>query len=177
MMWIRSHARLGALAAVLALGLILPAKMAPAHAGERGAQPVADGPGTSLGALELSAAWARPRLGKVPNSAAYMTIRNTGDSADRLVRAESTVAERTELHEHRMDEGVMRMRPIEGGIALPAGQSVALKPGGFHIMLLGLTGDLAAGDTFNLTLTFQTAGTITIPVSVRPLREGGHQMR
>lgn len=102
------------------------------------------------------------------NSAVYMKINNDG-AADKLVQATSTVAASTELHTVEMKDGVMQMRPVEGGIDVPARGAVELKPGGLHVMLIGLHQDLKPGDTFNLKLTFEKAGVMEIPVPVRAL--------
>lgn len=101
------------------------------------------------------------------NSAAYMIIRNTGSEPDKLIAASSDVAKTIELHTVIEEGGVMRMRPVEGGIDIPANGQVELKPGGFHVMLIGLTRDLNAGDSVQLTLTFEKAGQIPVTVQVR----------
>ncbi len=102
------------------------------------------------------------------NSAVYMKINNAG-AADKLVQAASAVATSTELHTVEMKDGVMQMRQVEGGIDVPANGAVELKPGGFHVMLIGLHQDLKPGDTFNLKLTFEKAGVQDIPVQVRAM--------
>lgn len=100
-------------------------------------------------------------------SAAYMTLVNSGGTPDRLVAASTDVAELIELHESKMVDNVMQMAPVPGGIAVPANGQVELKPGGLHVMLIGLKRDLAAGETVRLTLSFERAGTITVDVPVR----------
>lgn len=112
--------------------------------------------------LVIDHPWVRPSLGRVPNSAAYMTIKNTGAQDDRLVAASTDAAQVVELHTHINDNGIMRMREVEGGIALPAGETVAFKPGGLHIMLIGLTQRLEKGGLLPMTLTFEKAGKIEI---------------
>jgi len=101
------------------------------------------------------------------NSAAYMIIRNTGNEPDKLIAASSDVAKTIELHTVIEEGGVMRMRQVEGGIDIPANGQVELKPGGFHVMLIGLTRDLNAGDSVQLTLTFEKAGQIPVTAQVR----------
>jgi copper(I)-binding protein len=100
------------------------------------------------------------------NGAAYMTIRNTGATPDRLIKAESDVAKTVELHTVIQDNGVMQMRPVEA-IDVPANGEATLKPGGFHVMLIGLTRDLKPGDTVNLKLQFAQAGTLDVRAEVR----------
>ncbi|MEM8530581.1 MAG: copper chaperone PCu(A)C [Chloroflexota bacterium] len=103
------------------------------------------------------------------NGAAYMIINNSGEEVDRLVSASSDVAETIELHTvEEGDGGVMAMRQVEN-IEVPAGGETTLEPGGFHVMLIGLTQDLTAGDTFNVTLEFETAGTMDVEVEVREM--------
>lgn len=101
-----------------------------------------------------------------PNGAAYMTL--TGDgAADRLVGAETTIAERVELHESSMREGAMSMRQVDG-VDIPAGGDAVLEPGGFHLMLVGVDRDLAVGDTVDITLTFERTGDQTVSADVVP---------
>lgn len=146
-----------ALAAItLCLGLGLSLVAAPSAA-----EPV------QQGTLTIEEPWARASIADAPNSAAYMRIKNTGESPDRLLAAASPVATRVEVHEHIHDDGVMRMREVEGGIALPAGEVTELKPGGYHVMLIGLKERLEAGDRVPLTLTFQTAGSVAVSAEVR----------
>jgi periplasmic copper chaperone A len=113
--------------------------------------------------LEVSNAWARATPGKAETGAAYLTIQSP--TADRLLSASSPVAKKTELHTMSMEGMVMKMRPL-AGIDIPAGQPVALKPGGQHIMLEGLGAPLREGQSFPLTLTFEKAGTRTVTVAI-----------
>jgi len=92
-----------------------------------------------------------------PNSAVFMVIENTGPTPVAVVAAESPAAATVELHTHRMADGMMQMRRIER-IELPAGESVALAPGGLHVMLIGLTETLAPGMEVPLTLVFDDGG-------------------
>jgi len=112
--------------------------------------------------------WARPNTGGAPNSGAYMLLVNPGETDDTLIGVASDVAQAVELHEMTMGAGdVMQMRPVEDGIVVPAMGAAQLQPGGYHVMLIGLTRDLAVGDTFDVTLTFEQAGEITVTVTVR----------
>ena len=125
-----------------------------------------------IGALEISDVWARPSAG--PTGAAYMKIENEGAAGDRLVAVETPRASKTELHTTVMDGDVMRMRQLEDGIAIPADGEVALRPGGMHVMLMGLTAPLKVGERFPLTLMFEKAGRTTLEVEVKPMAGGGH---
>jgi copper(I)-binding protein len=115
------------------------------------------------GQLEVSNAWARATPGKAENGAAYVTIQSP--TADRLVSASSPAAKKAELHTMTMAGTFMQMRPL-AALDIPAGQPVTLKPGGEHIMLLGLTQPLRAGQSFPLTLNFEKARARTVTVAV-----------
>lgn len=116
------------------------------------------------GTLRFEKAWMRPALG--PNSAAYMDIVNTGTADDRLLSARLEGAGTVELHDMIMDGTVMRMRPIEGGLIIPAGGTVSLSPGGKHLMLLGLTRPYADADAAEIVLAFEHAGELRVPLRV-----------
>lgn len=118
------------------------------------------------GALTVDHPWARATAPGAPNGAVYFTLENEGAEADRLLGASGEVAERIELHEHIHEGGVMKMREVAGGIALPAKSEVAFAPGGLHMMLLGLKQPLAAGSTFPLRLRFERAGEVDVQVEV-----------
>jgi periplasmic copper chaperone A len=121
--------------------------------------------------------WARASLTEKGNSAAYFVLTNKG-GADRLIGAKSGVAKLTEVHEHVMKNNVMEMRKVEGGVAVPAGGTVKFEPAGLHVMLIGLTAKLEAGQSFPLTLTFEKAGDVKVDVKVEPpsnaASSGGH---
>ena len=101
------------------------------------------------------------------NSAVYMVLANGGAAADRLVAAQADVSNAIEIHETKMEGDVMRMAQVEGGIEVPAGGQVELRPGGLHVMLIGLTRDLNVGDKFPLTLEFASGATLTVEAEVR----------
>lgn len=124
----------------------------------------------TIGSLTIQAPWARAVPPVAKASAAFMRIENTGP-ADILIAASTAAAVRTELHQHINDNGIMRMRKIEGGIPLPTG-ATDLAPGARHLMLMGLTRTLPGGDSFELTLEFAHAGAITVPVTVKSITAG-----
>ena len=103
----------------------------------------------------------------MPSSAAYVSIANHSGAADRLIAAKTVVARRVEIHSMEMDNGVMRMRAVDGGLLIAAGESVHLAPGGLHIMLMGLTMQLAADSQHEITLVFEKAGEITVTATVK----------
>jgi copper(I)-binding protein len=115
------------------------------------------------GQLDVSNAWARATPGKAENGVAYVTIQSP--TADRLLSVSSPVAKKAELHTMEMAGMVMKMRPL-AGLDIPAGQPVTLKPGGDHVMLMGLNGPLHEGQSFPLTLNFEKAGARTVTVAV-----------
>ena len=93
----------------------------------------------------------RATIGSMPSSAAYLSITNHGGAADRLLAVESSLARKTELHTMDVTNGVMKMRQIDGGIAIPAGKTIQLAPGGFHVMLIGLKVPLNADKNYQVT--------------------------
>jgi len=113
--------------------------------------------------------WARASAGRAYNGAAYFTILNRGTRADRLIGSNTLIAKKAELHEHRMADGIMRMREVKGGLAISAGGKLSFAPRGYHVMLAGLAKPLKAGEGFMLTLVFERAGRITIHVVVHPI--------
>lgn len=117
--------------------------------------------------LLIESAWARPNPAVVPNSAAYLKMTNTGTVADRLLEVSGDVAARVELHETRLESGMMTMRPMTEGIAIAPGATLVLAPHGLHVMLIGLRAPLEVGQTFPLTLRFEQAGEVTVTVTVR----------
>jgi copper(I)-binding protein len=92
----------------------------------------------------------------------YMTIVNAGSAADRLVGVRSDVAQTEEMHRTVMEGEVVKMQPVVGGVEVPASGRVEFKPGGYHIMLIGLKRDLRVGDRFNVELLFEKSGTIRV---------------
>jgi copper(I)-binding protein len=111
-----------------------------------------------------------------PNSAVFMALTNTGDAQRALVAAESDAAATVELHTHTMTDGMMQMRRIER-IDLPAGERVTLKPGGLHVMLIGLAEQLTPGMDVALTLIFDDGSRADITAPVRRIdgaMGGGH---
>ena len=131
--------------------------------------PAAQAHDYDLGTLHIGHPWARPTTSQAKSGGAFLALDNRGRAGDRLISVASPVADKVELHTHSMDGTVMRMRPVEGGIALPPGQKVELKPGGMHVMLIGLKRQLKEGETFPLTLRFEAAGEIAVDVRVEKL--------
>jgi copper(I)-binding protein len=99
--------------------------------------------------------------------AVFMTLLNEGSEPDRLISAQTDVADVVEIHETRMEGDVMKMRLLPEGLEVPAEGEVELKPGGYHIMLIGVKHDLEVGDNFTLVLDFATSDPLTVQAQVR----------
>lgn len=127
------------------------------------------------GSITIKEPWARETIASGKAGGSYMMIINAGEHTDRLIGASSPVAAKVELHTHIKDGEVMRMREVEGGIEVPAGETTMLAPGGFHVMMMGLNGPLQEGASFPLTLTFENAGEVGIEVDIKDISHGAGQ--
>ncbi|MFV4733699.1 copper chaperone PCu(A)C, partial [Mycobacterium tuberculosis] len=110
--------------------------------------------------------WTRKPPPGAPAAAGYATIVNGGPGDDRLLGGTSPIATRVEVHRMSMAGGIMVMRPEPGGLAIPAGSSVSLAPGGLHLMLIGPKTYPPVGETVPVILEFEHAGKITVPLQV-----------
>ena len=119
--------------------------------------------------IQVENPWARATPSGAKTGAVYMTIDNKLSIADRLTGLSSEVAKKLQIHETKMENGIMKMREISGGLPVPAGGSVVLKPGGYHVMLIDLNKPLKAGEAFPVTLVFEKAGKVSITVSVQSM--------
>lgn len=145
-------------------------KVTPAAAEEHGhgqdqaaaAAPVA----VTLGDLELTGAFTRATLPNAPVGGGFVTISNKGSEADRLISVASPIADVAQLHEMKMEGDVMKMNEVAGGIEIPAGGTVELAPGGFHMMFMGLKEPLVEGGKVPVTLTFEKAGAVEIELAI-----------
>jgi copper(I)-binding protein len=124
------------------------------------------GPGGTTGGITVSDAWARPSPMMDRAVAAYMVIQNSNAAEDKLLSVESDVAQTIELHETKEMNGMMSMSPVPN-VPVPAKGKAELKPGGFHIMLIGLNRELKAGDEVQLTLNFEKAGKVPVTAEVK----------
>jgi copper(I)-binding protein len=118
-----------------------------------------------VGELKIGHPYARATVAGQPTGGGYLVLENHGPAADRLVSASAEVSARVELHSMSMEGDVMRMRQVES-VELPAGKAVELKPGGLHIMFIGLKAPLKEGDKFPLKLKFEKSGEVTVTVNV-----------
>jgi periplasmic copper chaperone A len=119
-----------------------------------------------LGTLAIGQPWARATPRGAAVAGGYLTITNKGPAADRLMGGSTVVANRFELHSMAIEDGVARMRPVEGGVEIKPRQTVELQPGGFHIMLVGLKQPLQQGERVKGTLLFEKAGKVDVEFTV-----------
>ena len=124
------------------------------------------------GSLVFNDARVRATLPGAHVTAAYVSITNKGDRPEYLTGAVTRLATHVEIHKMEMDGDVMKMRPLGASLEIPAGQTITLKPGGLHLMLMGLTTAAKKGDTASLTLIFEHAGEIELNVPVVSLGHG-----
>ena len=123
----------------------------------------------AAGSLQIGNPWTRatPRGANV--AGAYLTITNKGSAADRLVGGSTEVAARFEMHNQVVEKGVAKMRPMGNGIEIKPGATVEFKPGGLHVMLVGLKEPLRQGQRVKGTLVFEKAGTVEVEYLVAPI--------
>ncbi len=125
-----------------------------------------------LGAIEIVNPWARATPPTAPSGGGFLVLTNTGKTPDRLVAVKSSTSGKIEIHEMKMDGNIMRMRELEKGIEIPPGGTVELKPGGFHIMFMGLKAPFEKDTRVPATLVFEKAGSIEVELSVVPIGAG-----
>lgn len=130
-------------------------------------------PAKTTGGIAIEQAWTRATPPNAPVAGGFLTIRNSGDRADRLVSVTSPDANSVEIHQMTMDGGVMRMRKLADGLPIDAGSVVMLKPGGYHLMFIGPTHPIVEGGTVTATLRFEKAGTREVRFDVRALGSSG----
>ena len=119
-----------------------------------------------VGSLEITQPWSRAVPQGATGAAGYLKIKNTGAESDRLVGGSTPVAGKLEVHEMTMTKGVMRMRPVDGGLEIKPGETVELKPESFHIMMTGLKQPVEKGKPFKASLTFEKAGAVDVEFAV-----------
>ncbi|MCA6120589.1 copper chaperone PCu(A)C [Bradyrhizobium sp. WSM 1704] len=138
------------------------------------------------GDLVITQAWTRATPNGAKIGGGYLTIENKGSAPDRLIGGSGDIAGRVEIHEMAMDNGVMKMRPLDKGLAIEPGKTVKLAPGGLHLMMLDLKNPLKQGDKVPVTLQFEKAGKVTVSLDVQSVGaqspggdhsgHGGHKM-
>ncbi|NKN37878.1 DUF1775 domain-containing protein [Agrobacterium sp. a22-2] len=144
------------------------------HGNMQGAGMAVSDPGgmapAKIGDVELSGGFTRAMLPGQPVGGGFVTIHNAGAADDRLVSAESPSAGRVEIHEMVMQNDVMKMRQLNDGVAVPAGTTVELKPGGLHLMFMDVKKPFVEGETVDLKLTFEKAGTVDLVLPIGPAK-------
>jgi periplasmic copper chaperone A len=150
------------LAAIMALVLAAPASAEDVKAGD----------------LVITQAWTRATPNGAKIAGGYLTIENKGTAPDRLLGGSGAVAGKIEVHEMSMDNGVMKMRPLDKGLTIDPGKMVKLAPGGYHLMMFDLKNPLKQGDKVPLTLDFEKAGKVSVSLDVQAVGAqapgGGH---
>jgi periplasmic copper chaperone A len=119
-----------------------------------------------VGPIHVTEPWARATPKGASAGAAYLTVTNTGSAPDRLSCAASEAAAQCQIHTMSMDNGVMKMRPLADGIEIKPGETVTLKPGSDHVMLMNLKHPLEAGKTVEATLQFEKAGPLKVEFAI-----------
>lgn len=152
-----------AITRITALGPLLFAGLLPAS------QALAQGVTFNAGDLTIQTPWMRatPKGAKVAGG--YLTVTNAGQASDTLKGAMVPIAARSEIHSMRMEGSVMKMAPVPGGLAIQPGETVELKPGGYHLMFLDLQTPPKVGDSVQGTLSFERAGPVAVTFTVAPI--------
>jgi copper(I)-binding protein len=161
-MQIKSLAHDSIRCAIAAIALFSCFSAWPAHAQE-----------VKAGDLVISQAWSRATPGGAKIGGGYLTIENKGSAPDRLVGASADIADKVQIHEMTMKDGVMTMRPLEKGVTIEPGKTVKLAPGGYHLMLFDLKSPLKQGENLPVTLEFEKAGKARISLEVQGIGAQG----
>lgn len=127
--------------------------------------------------LSITKKWIRATPPAAKVASGYMVIFNSGSNDETLTAVDFIGAEKTEIHEMKMDDGIMRMRPLIDGVKIPAGKTITLKTGGIHLMFKGLKAQLVQGQKLPIKLTFANAGEITVEFVVLSMGEGKKLMK
>ena len=144
------------------LALLATPFTAPAHAQE-----------VKAGDLVITQAWSRATPGGAKVGGGFLTIENKGSVPDRLIGGSADVADKVQVHEMAMNNGVMTMRPLDKGLVIEPGKTVKLAPGGYHLMLLDLKSPLKQGDKLPVTLEFERAGKVSLSLDVQGIGAQG----
>jgi periplasmic copper chaperone A len=125
------------------------------------------------GDIVISQAWSRATPNGAKIGAGYFTIENKGTTSDKLVGVTGEISGKIEVHEMSMNNGVMTMRPMDGGVTIDPGKTVKLAPGGYHLMIMDLKSPLKQGDKLPLTLSFEKAGKVAVVLDVEGIGAQG----
>ena len=119
------------------------------------------------GDLVISQAWSRATPNGAKIGTGYFTIENKGTTADRLIGVSGDISGKIEVHEMSMNNGVMKMRPVDGGLTIESGKTVKLAPNGYHLMIMDLKSPLKQGGKVPVTLEFEKAGKVAVTLDVQ----------
>jgi copper(I)-binding protein len=122
-----------------------------------------------LGPLEIAHPWTRATPKGATVAGGYLKVTNTGTAPDRLIGGSNAAAGRLEIHEMKLVDNVMQMRPLPAGLEIKPGQTVELKPGSYHLMFMQLKAPLEPGKSVKGTLVFEKAGTIEVEYTVEAI--------
>lgn len=125
------------------------------------------------GDLVITQAWSRATPGGAKTAGGYLTVENKGNAPDKLIGVSADVAGKVDVHEMTMKNGVMTMRPVEGGLTIDPGKTVKLAPGGYHLMMTDLKNPLKQGDKVPVTLEFEKAGKVAVTLDVQGIGAQG----
>jgi len=120
----------------------------------------------TVGSLKIDHPWARATPKGASVGGGYMKITNSGTAPDRLVGGSTDISDSFEVHEMKMEDGVMKMRPVANGLEIKPGQTVSLDPSGYHVMFVGLNEQLMQGGHFKATLQFANAGKVDVDFTI-----------
>src|ERR1700726_410523 len=126
-----------------------------------------------VGDLVITQAWSRATPGGAKTGSGYLTIENKGSAPDRLIGGSADIADKVQVHEMAMNNGVMTMRPLDKGLTIDPGKTVKLAPGGYHLMLFDLKSPLKQGDKLPVTLEFERAGKVKLSLDVQGIGAQG----
>ncbi len=147
---------LGAVSALIGTSILLDSAPTSAYAADY-----------KVGPVVVADPWSNATPKGATVGGGYMKITNTGTVPDRLIGGSTDSASKLEVHEMKMENGVMKMRPVQGGLTINPGQTVELSPGGpYHVMFVDLRKPLVTGDHVKASLTFEKAGTVSIEYDV-----------
>jgi len=147
---------------MVGMALIACLFTAPARAGD-----------VKAGDLVISQAWGRATPNGAKIGGGYLTIENRGSTPDKLIGVSGDIAGKIEVHEMAMNDGVMKMRPLDKGLAIEPGKTVKLAPGGYHLMMMDLKNPLKQGDRVPVTLEFEKAGKVQVTLDVQAVGAPG----
>lgn len=127
----------------------------------------------AAGDITVSGAYTRAMLPRAAAAGGYLSIANAGAAADTLESVSSAAATRVEVHQMRLEGDMMKMAPVEGGLEIPPGGSVALMPSGYHLMFMGIAAPFAEGQCVVVTLHFARAGALEVALNVGGVAQDG----